>query len=181
MKTIKLLCIGLLLSVVSRGQSLEETIEVFKGSYDNYKVMMDKANKDKVKFVYYNKVISGANFQRTIDGDVESITFSDLVANDFIYSNKAFSDQDYKYDLQVNSDGSMVPRYNMNWQLIKANHDQTVRLFRNCDQGTTFKITKLSDGLHLLIVITKYGDLSKKNTPYFSDCKPSTRENDNGY
>lgn len=157
------------------GEIMRSSTEAGKWEKKN-KSDLDSVNATKSKFLYesfgYPIVVSGANFQVSYDKGVNSITWTDLLANDFLYSNKAFKDADYKFPPPSDDIyGNKASLYSMNWQLIKSNEDQSERIFRNCHAGLVFEVKKMDDNLHLLLTLTQFAKLMKNQTIYFMNCK----------
>lgn len=130
------------------------------------------------KLVVNCSYISGTNFQIANNNGCNAITWTDSMTKSPFYSNKAFKELDYAGDPQYGGSsiynfqgGARTPDYNLNWQLIKSNDDQSYRVFRNCYLSYILEIKKGTDNSGLSLTLTQVSEMMRTQTGYFSDCK----------
>ncbi len=122
--------------------------------------------------------ILGTDFQLNNNNGYKSITWIDSITRASFYSNNAFKELDYDGDSYYGGystydfhEGSQTPNYNLNWQLIKSNESQSIRVFRNCYFSYIIEIKKMEDNLHLSLTLSKIPENMRTQSGYFMDCK----------
>lgn len=130
------------------------------------------------KLVINCGLIPGNNFQISNNNGYKSITWTDSITKSHFYSNSAFKQLDYATDPYYGGSsiynfdgGAITPNYNLNWQLIKSNDDQSYRVFRNCYLSYIIEIEKAGDNSHISLTLSQIPEMKRNQTGYFSDCK----------
>ena len=135
------------------------------------------------KLVINCSYISGSNFHLENNNGCSSISWTDSITKSAFYSNKAFKQLDWKLDPMYGGSsiynfqgGARTPDYNLSWQLIKSNEDQSYRLFRNCYSSYIFEIRKIENFSQLSFTLTQIPEIMRDKTDYFVDCKNAQAE-----